>query len=201
MLLKPLVCHNTNLRLPDMKAKLFLTDFNATWCRNAYSLFATQNTSGANYLTLILKNVMTGYKFDACSELSTLYLSHADLKNDRFPVFTNLKLTTLHLYETGIKGGAPNGNEDKVIPENTFANCPNLTDINITSGNLLSSEIAQYAFINCTELSSLSYNSKGSTSGNLPDFTANGKLRTLKLQGNNFKGGMPSFGGSPLIIM
>ena len=199
--IKTVNMHNTNLRLPDMKAKLFLTDFNATWCRNAYSLFATQSTSGAGApdFDANLKNVMSGYKFDGCNELTTLNLSHADLKNDRMPVFTNLKLTTLNLYETGIKGGAPGGNEDKVIPENTFANCPSLTDINITSDNLLSSEIAQYAFINCTELSSLCYNSKGSTSGNLPDFTANGQLRSLKLGGNNFKGGMPSFSGSPLI--
>ena len=176
--IKSVNMHNTNLRLPDMKAKLFLTDFNATWCRNAYSLFQTQITSGAS-TDPNLKDVMSGYKFDICNELTELTLNHANLKNDRFPLFTNLKLTTLNLYETAIKGGAPGGNEDKVIPENTFANCPSLVDINITSDNLLSSEIAQYAFINCTELQSLCYNSKGSTSGNLPDFTANGQLRPL----------------------
>jgi len=198
--IKTVNMHNTNLRLPPMTAKPFLTDFNATWCRNAFSLFTTSRDTDGNVTTdANTKHSQTGYKFDSCNELVTLNLSHANLKNDRFPIFTNAKLETLNLYETQIKGGSPSGNENRVIPVETFSNCPNLKDINIQSENLLSAQIAKYAFISCTALQSLCYNSKGSTSGNLPDFTANGQLRTLKLQGNNFEGGMPSFVGSPSI--
>ena len=95
--------------------------------------------------------------------------------------------------------GSPSGNEVNVIPENTFEQCTDIQVIQIYSTNLLSSAIAKYAFIKCTSLRYFYYNSNKNTSGNLPDFTANGNLRTLQMMNNNFTGAMPSFGGSPSI--
>ena len=182
--------HNTDLRLPDCQGKEFLGEVSATWCRNAYSLFNSAGTD-AN-----AKNVMSGYKFDGCGALTTISLSYSNLKNDRFPKFTNPSLTSLSLYETQIKGGKPDGNETNVIAEDTFENCTNLSGLSIRSGNLLAAPIHQYAFIKCASLSSFYYYSYGRTGGNLPDFSANGNLNTLQMMGNNFSGSIPTFSGS-----
>ena len=79
--------HNTNLPIPNCQSKDFLTDFSGTWCRSAYSLFANAG-SDAN-----TKNVMSGYKFDGCGALTKINVSHSNLKNDRFPKFTNPNLS------------------------------------------------------------------------------------------------------------
>ena len=189
---------STGLPLPDLSSKPVFGTLSAPHTRNAYSLFTIQDGSGADS-DANLKTSMSGYKYAACNELTTINLQYASLKNDRFPVFSNLKLTELFLYDTGIKGGSPSGDETNVIPENTFEQCTDIQKIQIYSGNLLSASIAKYAFIKCAALSSLYYNSNGNTSGNLPDFTANGNLSSLQMQNNNFTGSMPSFSGSPAI--
>ena len=181
---------NTNLRLPNCQGKDFLTNIEAAWCRNAYSFFNTVS-SDAN-----AKDVMSGYKFDGCGALTSINLNYSNLKNDRFPKFTNPSLGSIYMYETGIKGGKPNGDESNVIAEDTFENCTNLTTIQIRSGNLLASSIHQYAFVKCAALNYFYYYSYGVTGGNLPDFTGNGNLRTLQMMGNNFGGSIPTFSGS-----
>ena len=185
--------HNTGLPIPNCQGKDFLTSISATWCRNAYSLFANAGTD-AN-----AKNVMSGYKFEGCGALTNLNFNYGNLKNDRFPKFTNSSLTSLYLYETQIKGGTPAGSETNVIAEDTFEQCTNLSTLQIRSGNLLTASIHQYAFIKCAALNYFYYYSYGRTGGNLPDFTANGNLRTLQMMGNNFSGGIPTFAGSPSI--
>ena len=77
-------------------------------------MFTIQDGSGADS-DANLKTSMSGYKYDDCNELTTLNLQYADLKNDRFPVFSNLKLTSLYLYSTGIKGGSPSGVKEPPI--------------------------------------------------------------------------------------
>ena len=190
--------HNTNLRLPNCQGKDYLSSMTATWCRNAYSLFATQVTSGAD-TDMNLKDEMEGYKFDGCGALSRLNVAHANLKNDRFPKFTNPNLSYLNLYDSQIQGGKPDGDETNVIAEDTFEQCISLDNVSIRSSNLLSSSIHQYAFIKCAALTRLYYYSFGLTGGNLPDFTANGNLRTLQLMNNAFTGSIPTFAGSPSI--
>ena len=185
--------HNTNLPIPNLQGKDYLNNFSGTWCRSAYSLF---NTAGTDANT---KNVMSGYKFDGCGALTRINLSHSNLKNDRFPKFTNPSLSYLNLYDTQIKGGKPDGTETNVIAEDTFEECANIENIYIRSPNLLASSIHQYAFINCTALYRLYYHSFGVTGGNLPDFTANGNLRYLQLMDNAFTGSIPTFAGSPSI--
>ena len=185
--------HHTALPYPDLAAKTSLTRFTGTWCGNAYSLF---NNAGTDANT---KDVMSGFKFDGCDSVTEILCSHANLKNDRFPRFTNAALVTLDLYETQIKGGSQEGGEGNVIAEDTFENCVNIQNINIQSSNLLESPIHQYAFVKCTKLSSFSYNSDFRTGGNIPDFSANGNLSSIQLRNNAFTGGMPSFAGSPSI--
>ena len=187
--------HNTGLPLPNCIGKDYLHRMDATWCRNAYSLFTTQAGSGAD-TDYNAKTSMSGYKFGGCGALGTLNCNYSNLTNDRFPKFTNPNLTSLNLYETGIKGGKPDGTETNVIAEDTFENCTNLSSITIRSGNLLASSIHQYAFIKCAALSYFYYYSYGRTGGNLPDFTGNGSLSYLLMMGNNFSGGIPTFSGS-----
>jgi len=182
--------HSTALPIPDCQGKEFLTEIQATWCRSAYSMFNSAGTD-AN-----AKNVMSGYKFDGCGALGTINLNYSNIKNDRFPKFTNPSLGSLSLYETQIKGGKPDGTETNVIAEDTFENCTNLSSITIRSGNLLASSIHQYAFVKCAALSYFYYYSYGRTGGNLPDFTGNGSLSYLLMMGNNFSGGIPTFSGS-----
>ena len=193
--------YNTNLPLPNCIGKEFLNDMQASWCRNAYSFFNTQTAAAAGHPTYDAnaKTSMSGYKFDGCGALTTLNLSYSNLKNDRFPKFTNPSLVNLWLYGTNIRGGKPDGTETNVIAEDTFELCPNLAYIQILSGNLLSSPIHQYAFIKCAALYYFYYYSYGVTTGNLPDFTANGNLRYLQMMNNNFGGGIPTFAGSPSI--
>ena len=190
--------HNTNLPIPNCGSKDYLNDFNATWCRSAYSLFTTQAGSGAA-TDANAKTSMSGYKFDGCGALTTINVSHSNLKNDRFPKFTNPSLSYLNLYDTQIKGGKPDGTETNVIAEDTFEECANIATIYIRSPNLLASSIHQYAFINCASLDRLYYHSFGVTGGNLPDFTANGNLKYLQLMNNAFTGSIPTFAGSPSI--
>ena len=190
--------HNTNLPIPNCQSKDYLNDFNATWCRSAYSLFNTQDGSGAD-TDSNAKTSMSGYKFDGCGALTKINVSHSNLKNDRFPKFTNPSLSYLNLYDTQIKGGKPSGDETNVIADDTFEECANIENIYIRSPNLLASSIHQYAFINCPSLYRLYYYSFGVTGGNLPDFTANGNLRYLQLMNNAFTGSIPTFAGSPSI--
>lgn len=133
------------------------------------------------------------YRFDGCSELKTIGLYAAGgISGSRFPVFTNPNLTSLDLRYTGIKGGAPNGNESFVIPRDTFQFATNLSGLYIDSGNLLTSAIHPDAFVDVSALYYLWYRSYGRTSGTLPSFAGNPNLTYLRLFQNAFTGSVPN---------
>ena len=190
---------STNLTIPNCTNKTLLGSINASWCRNAQSIFTTwykgTNSSGGTTDDLNEKKSQDGYKFSGCDSLSSLYLSYSNLKNDTLPEFNNPNLTQLWLYNTGIRGGSPNGTEVNVITDDTFKNAEKITHIQIRSGNLLTNGFSTNCFKPIENLSYLFYHSFGRTGGNLPDFTSNGALNYVWLHNNAFSGSIPSFTG------
>ena len=133
------------------------------------------------------------YVFDNCNELTSLSLYGASgISGSRFPVFTNAKLTTLDLRYTGIRGGAPDGDDSNVIHSNTFAQAINLVNIYIDSGSLLTAPIANDAFSNLQYLYYIWYRSGGRTGGALPNFNGNPDLQYIYMENNAFTGNAPN---------
>ena len=190
---------STGLPLPSCVGKTALTQIHATWCRNAFSLFSNSytdiNQGGSSTTDANTKKSQSGYKFSGCDALSTISLSYSNLKNDTLPEFNNVNLESLWLYETGIRGGPPDGTETNVITDDTFKNAENVRNIQIRSGNLLTNGFSTDCFKPLPNLSYLYYYSYGRTGGNLPDFTGNGNLSYVWLHGNAFSGSVPSFTG------
>jgi Leucine-rich repeat (LRR) protein len=143
--------------------------------RNAGSFF----TGGGNY------------KFANFTALTSLNFSHAGLSG-AFPEFTNPVLSSLNLVYTSIRGGTNAGDTTYVIPAETFENTPLLSDLQILSGNLLTSPIHPDAFSNLSELSNLYYYSFGRTGGAVPNLGGCPKLSSLQLSHNAFTGNLPS---------
>lgn len=138
----------------------------------------------------------TAYRFENCSSLERLTFYGTNLGAINFPSnFSNTNLETLDLRYTSIKGGAP-GDETEVIKEGTFFTCPNIKNIYIDSGNLLTQEINVNAFKQNPKLYYLWLRSYGRVNGSLPDFSANSELRYLFLERNNFSGSLPNFGNN-----
>ena len=173
---------NTSLAIPNMQGAVALQTFN-----QSYSRGGTTNplASGSNYL------------FSNCSALTSLSFYATNLGAINFPTggFTNTSLTDLDLRYTSIKGGV-SGDESEVIKQSTFANCPNLTNIYIDSGNLLQQEINVDAFKQNPALRYFWIRSSNRVTGSLPDFGANPNLQYLFLESNNFTGSLPSFGSN-----
>ena len=173
---------NTSLAIPNMQGAVALQTFN-----QSYSRGGTTNplASGSNYL------------FSNCSALTSLSFYATNLGAINFPTggFTNTSLTDLDLRYTSIKGGV-SGDESEVIKQSTFANCPNLTNIYIDSGNLLQQEINVDAFKQNPNLRYFWIRSSNRVTGSLPDFGANPNLQYLFLESNNFTGSLPSFGSN-----
>ena len=180
---------STGLPFPTgTNGKNSLESFSASYGRNLGKLVDLEGGSSIEY------------RFNNCNSLKTIGLYAASgISGSRFPEFTNPNLTSLDLRYTGIKGGAPRGNESFVIPKETFQNTPNLSGLYIDSGNLLSKSIHPDAFVNVTALSYLWYRSYGRTNGNLPSFAGNPNLRYLRLFQNAFSGPVPNFATNPNI--
>tara|TARA_B100000925_G_scaffold27489_1_gene18390 strand:- start:4784 stop:7306 length:2523 start_codon:yes stop_codon:yes gene_type:complete len=138
------------------------------------------------------------YVFDNCNELTSLSLYAAGgISGSRLPVFTNAKLTTLDLRYTGVRGGAPDGDDTNVISSNTFSQAPNLRNIYIESSNLLTSPIANDALSNLQYLYYFWYRSRGRTGGLLPNFNGNPNLTYIYMDLNAFTGNAPNLSGNP----
>ena len=157
------------VRCPDLSGKQSLTTFYGHYNRNIGSIFTSSDT----------------YKFNNCSSLSTLYF-YASPLTGRMPKFTNTSLTYLELRGTSMEGGDPNGNNEFVIPERTFEQCPNLQLMLLQSGNLLTSPIHPNAFTYTPKLTYLWYISYGRTGGSIPNLSSCTKLTNLVLHYNNF---------------
>jgi len=152
-----------------------LKSFVGSYMRNAGSFF----TGGGNY------------KFANFTALTSLDFNHAGLSG-AFPEFTNPVLSSLNLTYTSISGGTYDGDTTYVIPAETFANTPLLSNLQILSGNLLTSPIHPDAFSNLSELSNLYYYSFGRTGGAVPNLGGCPKLSSLQLSHNAFTGNLPS---------
>ena len=138
------------------------------------------------------------YVFDNCNELTSLSLYAASvISGSRFPVFTNAKLGTLDLRYTGVRGGAPDGDDTNVIQSNTFSQAPNLANIYIDSSSLLTSPIANDALSNLQYLYYFWYRSYGRTGGILPNFNGNPNLTYIYMDLNAFTGNAPNLAGNP----
>lgn len=166
---------------------------------NGSSSLETFSASYARGVGKLIDLPSKSYVFDNCSALKSLSLYSAGLSSSRFPVFTNINLTSLDLRYSGIRGGAPDGDDTFVIPQDTFKFTTSLSGLYIDSGNLLTSPIHPDALANMTSLSYFWYRSYGRTSGPLPSFAGNPNLSTLWLHHNNFSGSMPNFASNPNI--
>ena len=190
---------STGLELPNCATKTSLGSVGATWCYNAKSMFTNwykgANYSGGNTNDLNEKKSQQGFKFAGCDSLKTLNFNYSNLKNDTMPEFDNPSLESIWFYETGIRGGPPDGTETAVFTNDTFKNAENIKNIQVRSGNLLTNGFSTDCFKPLSNLSYLYYYSYGRTGGNLPDFTGNGALSYLWLHGNAFSGTIPSFTG------
>ena len=173
----------TNLAIPNMQGATALETFKQTYGRGGQTN----------------KLVDTGgvYRFENCGALKQLNFYATNLGDINFPPngFTNTNLTYLELRYTSIKGGVE-GDESEVIKQNTFSSCPNIENIYIDSGNLLSEEINFNAFKLNSNLNALHIRSYDRVTGILPDFSGNPSLRYLFLSRNNFTGALPNFGSN-----
>jgi len=181
--------YNTGLPCPNMANKASFSALTADYTRNFGTLFA--NESGGVY---------TGYKFEGCINLTQLSISHSGLSGP-FPEFDNPGMTSINFNYTSISGGDPsiNGGGNFVIPLNTFKSCPNISSINILSGNLLKKPIHEDAFTDATELTYLRVYSYKRVTGNIPKLNSCTKLTQVNLHYNNMDGNIPNFSSSPNI--
>ena len=178
---------STNLPFPaNLSGSQSLERFDAVYARNLGKLVDLPNSKD--------------YVFDNCSALGTIGLYAATgISGSRFPIFTNINLGSLDLRYTGVRGGAPDGNDSFVIPADTFKFTTNLSGLYIDSGNLLTAPIHPDALINITSLSYFWYRSYGRTSGILPSFAGNPNLSTVWMHHNAFTGSMPNFAANQSI--
>ena len=176
---------NTGLAIPNMQGAVALQKFSQHHARGG-----TTNSlvTGSSYL------------FANCSSLTNLSFYSTNLGAINFPTggFTNTSLTDLDLRYTSVKGGQ-SGDESEVIKQSTFANCPNIQNIYIDSGNLLQQEINVDAFKQNPALRYFWIRSSNRVTGSLPDFGANPNLQYLFLESNNFTGALPNFGSNGII--
>ena len=181
--------YNTGLPCPNMANKVSFVNLSADYTRNFGTLFANESSG-----------VYTGYKFEGCINLNQLSISHSGLSGP-FPEFNNPGMTSINFNYTNVSGGSPSisGGGNFVIPLNTFKSCPNISSINILSGNLLRKEIHEDAFTDATELSYLRIYSYKRIIGHIPKLNSCTKLTEVNLHYNNLDGPIPSFDSSPNI--
>jgi Leucine-rich repeat (LRR) protein len=178
---------DTNLPIPDLSFKTKLTFFDA---------YDTGFPSTNN--TLFINNI--SYKFESCNNLRSLRLESSTLTGP-IPKFTNLNLRTINFNNTRLVGGAPSGigSTDYVIPEDTFSECTQLSELRIVSASLLTTPIHPNVFSRSESrktLNVLIYTSFGRTGGNIPDISGCSNLSYLSLYYNNFTGSIPRFSGN-----
>ena len=170
---------STGLPFPaNMSGKQSLESFSGSYARNVGKLVDLPSRS---------------YVFDNCGGLTSIGLYSAGINNTRLPVFTNINLTSLDLRYTGVRGGAPDGDDTFVIPRDTFKFTTKLSNLYIDSGSLLTTPIHPDALVDMGSLSYFWYRSYGRTGGPLPSFAGNSNLSTLWLHHNAFTGTMPNF--------
>ena len=172
----------TNLNIPNLAGKTELQTAYMHYMRSSGGLFQG-NT----------------YKFNNCTQLSTLYLVATNLSGSgggRFPKFTNPSLTYLDIRRTSIVGGFKNGSTERdshAIDAETFQDCVNLQTFYVESGNLLTAPIEGTTFTFTPALQNIIYNSRGRTTGAVPNFNTCTNLRYFNLYNNAFSSGTPNF--------
>ena len=172
----------TNLNIPNLAGKTELQNAYMHYMRSSGGLFSG-NT----------------YKFNNCSQLSTLYLYATNLTGSgggRFPKFTNPSLTYLEMRRTSIIGGFKDGSttdDSHAISAQTFQDCVNLQTFYVESGNLLTAPIEGTTFTFTPALQNIMYRSYGRTTGAIPNFNTCTNLRYFNLYYNAFSSGTPNF--------
>lgn len=178
--------NNTLLPCPNMSGKINLISFTADDCRQIGFL---TTTSGE-------------YKFENCEALKTLSFNRSNLIG-RIPSFTNSNLETLDLREVSLTGGNVSGDENFIIHQETLQSCVNLKTFSLTSRqqgvSLITAPIHPNSFNTNSKLLDIRYNSRGRTTGNLPNFSSCPLLRDILIYSNNISGSLPSFASNPNI--
>ena len=182
---------NCNFAIPDFQSASKLESFQCKYSRGGRQSPLVSNTGT--------------YKFDGCPVLKFLDLYATNLGNINFPAaFNHPNLERVDLRYTSIKGGSPNtadAVQQNVISQNLFAQCEKIKEIYIDSRDLLVGKpIDSSAFLQNKELASFWYRSYNATSGNLPDFSQNPKLRRLWIQQNSFGGSIPAFNTNQSLV-
>ena len=174
---------NTSLALPNLQGASVLQTLDFSYNRSG------KKNPLVNGSTYLLEN---------CNSLVSATFYSTDLGLINFPlIFTNPNLETLDLRGTFIKGGTPgiaDAAQTEVISASTFSECVKLKNLYIHSNKLLAKPIASNAFDQNVDLELLDIQSDNRVGGDLPSFSANSKLKTLILPGNNFSGNLPNFG-------
>ena len=176
---------STGLNIPNLAGKTELQTGYFHYMRSSGGLF-TGNT----------------YKFNNCTQLSTLYLYSTNLTGSgggRFPKFTNPSLTYLEMRYTSIIGGFKDGSttdDSHAISAQTFRDCINLQTFYVDSGNLLTAPIEGTTFTFTPALQNIIYRSRGRTTGAIPNFNTCTNLRYFNLYNNAFSSGTPNFQSS-----
>ena len=182
---------NCNFAIPDFQSASKLESFECKYSRGGRQSPLVSNTGS--------------YKFDGCPVLKFLEFYATNLGNINFPAaFNHPNLERVDLRYTSIKGGSPNtadADQQNVISQNLFAQCEKLKEIFIDSRDLLVGKpIDSNAFLQNKELVTFWYRSYNATSGNLPDFSQNPKLRKLWIQQNSFDGTIPAFNTNQSLV-
>lgn len=173
--------NNTSLPCPDLSG------------RQTLKTFSGGNNSNVGFLTTS-SNV---YKFENCSALETLDFGYSSLAGG-LPKFTNLKLTSLGLYATQLKGGDTSGDTTYCIPQKTFEVCTNLSTFSLYSPNLSKTPIHPDVFTYTPFITYISLQSN-KIPGNLPSLSVCSKLQYLYLTNNSFTGDVYNLAANPNI--
>lgn len=189
----------TTLPTPNMSSRTLLQSFNASYNRNANTLF-TSTTDDS-------------YKFLNCTALTTLNYFAATVTGF-IPKFKgNFNLQSVDFYAAqGITGGRPNNGEHGytngntfVMYKDTFNDAKNIRSFRVLSNNLLVGKgFEPDTFKNLGALDYLlwySYNRTGTGATiAIPDISSCPALRYMIMPVNNFSGSVPSFVSNEIIF-
>lgn len=141
------------------------------------------------------------YKFANCANLRRINFRSSRYRGPLPKFQGNGRLDFVDLFNTEIRGGLSDSEQDFVIYPEVFDDCRDtIRFFRIRSSLLISAPIHPDAFVDCENMDYLYIrsNNRGVT-GNIPDLTSMPRLRRLYLLDNNLTGQLPTFSQNPRI--
>lgn len=175
----------TGLSIPNLQNRTFLTSFSGSYTRNAGS-FLVGSLS----------------KFSGCTSLSTLSLYASSISGSIPKFSTNRSLSYLDLrFCNNLVAGRPDKTETKLLYNDTFLDCVNLSRIYIAVDNpLFAGEIENETFsVIGAGLTELMILTSGRSQGSFPNLNLSTRLVNLWSYSSGWTGYLPNLPNSPSV--